>query len=125
MPQTNSWLCQYSISQLGRPFWLNTHGQIASEELYVSTVQLGGSYYIDYKSQLGEKVHDCSGLIIGALTCEDANSSPVYASPITQGSTSIFNNDCSTTSDNMKDFPNLPGTLVFHTIGIQKSQVGI
>lgn len=131
MPQTNSWLCQYSICQLGRPYWYATSGQISSESLYVNHVKPSiisalGSYalYNNYESQLGVKVHDCSGLIVGALTCDDVNGEPVSSSPVVHGATSQFY-ACSPTSETMSDFPYIPGTLVFHTNGEYKSHVGI
>lgn len=125
MPRTNSWLCQYSICQLGRPYWFGTSGQIATENLYIEAVRGGGYYYTDYESQIGEKVHDCSGLIVGALTCDDVDGSPEYSSPVAHGSTSQYYYNCSKTSETMDDFPYIPGTLVFTTNGDAKSHVGI
>lgn len=125
MPRTNSWLCQYSICQLGRPYWYATAGQIASDSLYVSCVRSNGYYYSNYQSQIGQKVHDCSGLIVGALTCEGVDSEPSTSSPVAHGATSQFSYNCSSRSNSMDDFPRIPGTLVFHTEGSYKSHVGI
>lgn len=125
MPHTNSWLCQYSICQLGRPYWYGTSGQLASNSVYVNCVKSGGYYYSNYESQIGQKVHDCSGLVVGALTCEGVNDEPSSGSPIAHGATSQFNYNCSTHSNSMDDFPRIPGTLVFHTEGDYKSHVGV
>lgn len=125
MPYTNSWLCQYSICQLGRPYWYGTYGQRATDNVYVTSVTRNGYYYADYASQLGEKVHDCSGLIVGALTCDGVDAEPSSSSPVAHGATSQFYYNCSVRSESMSDFPGLPGTLVFHTEGDYKSHVGI
>lgn len=125
MPRTNSWLCIYSIAQLGKPYWYATSGQISTAALYSSCVTPNGYSYSNYKSQLGVKVHDCSGLIVGALTCETVDSEPSSSSPVAHGATSQFNGNCSTKSNSMKNFPYIPGTLVFHTNGSYKSHVGI
>lgn len=132
MPQTNSWLCQYAICQIGRPYWYATSGQISSTELYRDTVKPAiesslGSYclYSDYMDQLGVKVHDCSGLIGGALTCEGVNSAPTLSNPL-NNQWSMFHADCNPRSDDMDDFPYTPGTLVFHTSSSgSKTHVGI
>lgn len=124
MPHTNSWLCQYAICQLGRPYWFATSGQIADADLYYSRVVGSGYYYTDYDSQYGEKVHDCSGLIVGALTCSTVDNPPDGSTSVAHGATSQFF-QCSPTSETMSDFPYIPGTLVFHTNGEYKSHVGI
>lgn len=132
MPNTNSWLCIYAIAQLGKPYWYATSGQISSIGLYNYTVKpaiissLGASnVYSDYNSQLGVKVHDCSGLVVGALTCDTVTGGPTKTTKVAHGSTSQFNSNCNRKSNSMKDFPYIPGTLVFHTNGNSKSHVGI
>ena len=124
MPKTNRWLCVYAIAQLGRPYWYGTSGQIATDSLYSSCVAANGYYYADYASQLGQKVHDCSGLIGGALTCEGINDPPTLPNPL-KNQYSMFNADCSTHSNSMNDFPYIPGTLVFTSNGASKTHVGI
>ena len=81
MPKTNKWLCLYAIAQLGRPYWYGTYGQISSKSLYTSTVVPNGYSYSNYQSQLGVKVHDCAGLVLGALMCDDVNGSPSGSQP--------------------------------------------
>lgn len=132
MPHTNSWLCKYAIGQIGRPYWYATSGQISSVDLYQNVTRpailsdLGAaSLYSDYMDQLGVKVHDCSGLVVGALTCEGINEEPSGSSPVAHGSTSQYTYDCSTKGSSMNTFPNIPGTLVFHSNGEYKSHVGI
>ena len=130
MAKTNSWLCTYAIAQIGKPYWYGTYGQISTENLYISTVKpkltsLGYSTYTDYKSQLNVKVHDCAGLVVGALMCDKVDGKPSGAMPIAHGATSQFNSNCKNRSNSMSNFPKIPGTLVFHSNGSKKSHVGI
>ena len=65
-------LIDYCIAQLGRPYYTGGTGHILTEDKYKDfkanahwdsdTLAL---YEADYKSQIGQKVHDCSGLIKG------------------------------------------------------------
>lgn len=127
MPNTNSWLCIYAIAQLGRPYWFATSGQIASPELYNSSVVRSGYSYSNYASQYGQKVHDCSGLIVGAFSCDDVNA------PVTNPNYRIANhsadtqykNDCNSKSMDMNTFPKIPGTLVFRDDEGVKKHVGV
>lgn len=125
MPRTNSWLCTYALGQLGRPYWYGTYGQISTTSLYNGTVRPSGYSYNDYKKQLGVKVHDCSGLVLGALMCSSINGKPSGSAPIAHGATSQFNGNCSKKSNSMSNFPYIPGTLVFTKNGSKKSHVGI
>lgn len=123
MPNTNSWLCTYAIAQLGRPYWYACSGQISTPELYASRVKPNYTYN-NYMDQLGVKVHDCSGLILGALTCDDVNGVPNGSAPVDHSATSQYNKSCSP-KGSMSTFPKTPGTLVFHTEGSKKKHVGI
>ena len=114
----NSTLCSYAIAQLGKPYWYGTSGQIASEKLYKAMKKSHPKYYKwSYSSSVaGQKVHDCSGLIVAA----------VGSSVAAHGATSMFNGNCSPKSNSMKDFPyDVPGTLVFKKNGSDKSHVGV
>lgn len=124
MPNTNSWLCMYAIAQLGRPYWFYCKGQISTPELYASNVKPSYTYN-NYMDQLGVKVHDCSGLVLGALTCDDVNGIPSGANPTEHRATSQYYNSCSPKGRSMSTFPKNPGTLVFTTKGDKKSHVGI
>lgn len=65
--KTNVGLVAYCLKQLGKPYWWGTFGQIATESLYQQKKNQYPSYYTatDFKSQYGEMVHDCVGLIKG------------------------------------------------------------
>lgn len=130
MPKTNSWLCTYALGQLGRPYWYGCHGQFSTASLYTNTVlpalkSLGYATYSNYKSQLNVKVHDCAGLVAGALMCSSIDGKPSGSCPIALGATSQFNGNCSPKSNSMSNFPYIPGTLVFTKAGNNKSHVGI
>ena len=129
MPNTNSWLCQYAIAQIGRPYWYATNGQVSSMDLYNSVVlpglkASGYSQYTNASSQLGVKVHDCSGLVLGALMCDNFNDPPVRGEPIPHRATLQYTESCNP-KGSMATFPKIPGTLVFRSNGSNKQHVGI
>ena len=118
MAKKASALCSYVIKQIGKPYWYGTAGQKASESLYKTMKKYHKKYYKwSYSSKVaGVKVHDCSGLIVAKL-----------GSSVAHGATSQYN-QCSNKSPNKKNFPAIPGTLVFHNAnasGTKKSHVGV
>lgn len=131
MPFTNSWLCIYAIAQIGKPYWFCTKGQISTEALYLNTVipaldRNRYSHYDNYKNQYNVKVHDCSGLVLGALECDSVDGVPNGSGPIAHYTTSQFYNDSNVRSSSMNTFPKIPGTLVFISDSSGgKSHVGI
>lgn len=82
-----SYLVEYAKAQVGRPYWMGTYGQIADAALlaYKRTQYPAG--YPDpgkpaFKAQLGQKVHDCNGLVFAASECNTPDSKPnKYPSP--------------------------------------------
>ena len=118
MAKKASTLCSYAIKQIGKPYWYGTAGQTASSKLYKYMKKHHPKYYkaSDFTKQYGKKVHDCSGLIVAAL-----------GSSVKHGATSQYN-QCSTKSPDKKNFPGIPGTLVFvneNKSGSKKSHVGV
>ena len=118
MAKKASALCSYVIKQLGKPYWYGTAGQKASEALYNTMKKYHKKYYKwSYSSKVaGVKVHDCSGLIVAKL-----------GSSVKHGATSQYN-QCSNKSPDKKNFPAIPGTLVFvneNKSGSKKSHVGV
>jgi len=117
MPQTNSWLCQYAIAQLGKPYLMGSSGQIQtstqSELKQYNFFDSDWHANPNYNKEV--KHHDCSGLIVGALTCDSVTDGPVRESPVFHGSNSQYLYYCRTKSSSMSNFPYIPGTLVFHT----------
>lgn len=118
MAKKASTLCSYVIKQIGKPYWYATAGQTASSTLYKYMKKHHPKYYkaSDFVKQYGQKVHDCSGLIVAVL-----------GSSVKHGATSQYK-QCSTRSANKKNFPAIPGTLVFvnkNSSGSKKSHVGV
>ena len=106
-------LCTYAIQQIGKPYWYGTAGQKASKSLYNSLKKSHPKYYkwAYSDSVAGQKVHDCSGLISAVVS-------------VAHGATSQYR-ACSSRSSTKKNFPGIPGTLVFVNDGSDKSHVGV
>lgn len=80
--KTDRGLVAYCRAQLGRPYWMGSFGQIATVSLYSYNKKRLPQYYRagDFLSQLGERVHDCIGLIKGYLWSDGPDSPPKYLS---------------------------------------------
>lgn len=85
--KTNIWLIEYAKGQVGRPYWYGTFGSYSDKDLYKAKKAQYPKQYPPQKwtedsfmSQLGVKVHDCVGLIKGALWCDSTNGKPKYNS---------------------------------------------
>lgn len=128
MPYTNSWLCIYAIGQLGRPYLMGSRGAAAKstqKQLKQNNYVATSSYYTNPNYNKSVKHHDCSGLVLAAMTCSSINGSTNGKYPVAHGATSQYNANCKTKANNMKNFPKIPGTLVFHSNGSIKTHVGI
>lgn len=81
------YLVEYAKRQVGRPYWGGTYGQIADETLLTYKRKQYPELYPDpgspsFKSQFGQKVHDCNGLVFAASVCDTPDSKPNhYPSP--------------------------------------------
>ena len=80
--KTSQGLVDYCRAQLGRPYWFGTFGQMATDALLASKRNQYPQHYKakDFESQLGQRVHDCVGLIKGYMWSETPESKPVYKS---------------------------------------------
>jgi len=82
MSKTAQGLVEYATAQLGKPYWWGTYGNIATAELLASKRKQYPSDYASYGSeagaQMGQKVHDCVGLIKGYLWCDTPDGKPKY-----------------------------------------------
>lgn len=80
MSKTNIGLVNYVKSQLGKPYWFGTFGQIATETLHQQKQTQYPKYYTakDFKKQYGQRVHDCIGLIKGYLWSNSCTDAPIY-----------------------------------------------
>lgn len=113
MPKTNTGLVEYAEAQLGKPYWYGCYGNIATESLYASKKKQYPSFYTatDYKSQYGQKVHDCIGLIKGYLWSDTPISKPQYNASQDVSADGMLAK-CKE-KGNISTIPELPGVLVF------------
>lgn len=123
MAKTNDGLVAYAIKQLGKPYWYGTFGNTASQSLLdMKTEQYPSHYYQSriptYKSQFGERVHDCVGLIKGYLWSSTPDSVPKYNA--SQDVSANGMKAVSADGGNMASMPEQKGILVF-----QPGHVGI
>lgn len=116
MAKTNSWLCTYAVAQLGRPYKMGSAGKkIKSTQSTLKQYKHEFSSKAHNNPNYGEKVktHDCSGLIVGALTCTGINKSPTKSSPVNHGASSMWKSDCTNKHTDMSGFDKIPGRIVF------------
>lgn len=120
MSKTARGLVEYCKVQLGRPYWMGTFGQTATEWLYNYNRSRPdiAQYYTasDFPSQFGQRVHDCIGLVKGYLWSEDANAAPVYLSePCKIDYSADSMNAACKIGGAISTLPETPGALVFFT----------
>ena len=129
--KNNIWLVDYCRHQLGRPYWFGTFGTLGSEKLFQAKQNQYENHYPPKKftkesfvKQYGKKVHDCAGLIKGAIwsdSFDDPN--PSYKSSEDYGADKFFTN--ATAHGTMDTFRDIPGMLVFKGTDKKKSHVGV
>lgn len=100
-------------NSFGNPYWWDTYGQIATEKLYLEKKNLYPEYYeaVDFSSQYGKRVFDCSGLIKGYLWSATFNGEPKYNSSEDYNSGDFFKL-CRIKGD-ICDLPEIYGLLLF------------
>ncbi|MCQ2270983.1 MAG: LysM peptidoglycan-binding domain-containing protein [Bacteroidales bacterium] len=124
MAITNIELVDYAKGQIGRPYWFGTFGQKASTSLLTSKRKQYPSYYTadDFAAQAkaGKKVHDCGGLIKGALMTPNADPNAIakYNSKYDVDSDTMLK-QCPE-SGSIGSIPEIAGVLVF-----KKGHVGV
>ena len=114
----NKFLVEYCYSQLGRPYWYGTFGQIGTEKLYKEKKNQYKTQYPpnkwteqSFREQFGKRVHDCVGLIKGAMWSDQFNSVPKY-DPKTDVSANDMIELC-TESGPIETIPEMPGLIVW------------
>lgn len=116
MKKTNIGLIEYARTQLGRPYWMGTFGQIATYALYTYNKGRLPEHYTanDFPSQFGQRVHDCIGLVKGYLWSDGPDAPPVYcAEPCrTDHSADSMLAACKEKGP-ISNLPEIPGVLVF------------
>ena len=120
-----SWLVSYVRSQLGRPYWYGTFGQTASAALYRNKKAQYPSQYTasDFPSQFGKKVHDCAGLVKGALWCSSVDGAPSYNASEDYNANRFYLNSVS--KGPISSLPDVPGMLVFKGTDKNKNHIGV
>lgn len=115
--KNNIGLVNYCEAQLGRPYWYGCFGQKASEALYERKRKQYPKMYTatDFLQQVGQKVHDCIGLIKGYFWCDNADdTSPKYCSNgFAELSVNMLYTHCKRKSTDMGKLPEVPGIAVF------------
>ena len=116
MAKTNTGLVEYAKAQLGKPYWYGTFGNKATQSLLTAKAkQYPGHYTSDrmpkYKSQIGERVHDCVGLIKGYLWSDSPTATPKYNSAQDVSANGMLGK-CRE-QGSISTIPEIPGILVF------------
>lgn len=116
MMKTNTGLVNYAKAQLGKPYWYGTFGNTATKSLLATKTKQYPGHYTSarmdkYNSQIGERVHDCVGLIKGYLWSETATSTPKYNSSQDVSANGMLGK-CKI-QGKITTLPEIPGVLVF------------
>lgn len=116
MAKTAKGLVDYCKAQLGKPYWYGTFGNKATQSLLTSKTNQYPAHYTNgrkpkYKSQIGERVHDCVGLIKGYLWSDTPTSTPKYNSAQDESANGMRGR-CKE-SGLIATLPEIPGVLVF------------
>ena len=112
--KTNLDLVAYAKAQVGKPYWYGTYGSVASKKYYEAKKKQYPRYQKwSYTQDVeGVKVHDCIGLIKGALWCDSPDdTTPTYKKDQDM-SASGMRRRCKVKGD-IKTIPDVPGLLVF------------
>lgn len=113
--KTNKYLVNYANAQVGNPYWFGCFGQKATTLLLNQKKSQYPSYYTasDFNSQVkkGKKVHDCVGLIKGALWCDTNNSMPKYNSKEDVSASGMYS--ASKKKGKISTMPKVNGILVY------------
>lgn len=114
--KNNIQLVEYAKAQIGSPYWFGTFGQIASENLLNQKASQYPKMYTKSriakakKEHLGQRVHDCMGLIKGFIWSADANSAPKYKASEDWSADAAF--EKATEKGPIATIPEIPGVLV-------------
>ena len=116
MAKTNTGLVNYCYAQLGRPYWYGTYGQTATRALFEEKLRqypdkIGKWSKESYMDQLGQRVHDCAGLIKGYMFSESPNSTPVYNSKYDLSSKGMI--DACTEQGSIDTLPEVAGLILW------------
>lgn len=123
--KTAQGLVRYAQAQLGRPYWWGTSGQISSQTLLDGLKRMypdtyAKPMYANAPQQLGQKVHDCMGLIEGYFWSDNADAPAKYNSNGFTDTTADRLLASATDKGAISTIPEIPGISVH-----MKGHVGI
>lgn len=123
--KTATGLVRYAQAQLGHPYWWGTSGQISTETLLNSLKKMypdtyAKPMYANAPQQLGQKVHDCMGLIEGYFWSDNAEAPAKYNSNGFTDTTADRLLASATDKGAISEIPEIPGISVH-----MKGHVGI
>ena len=117
--KTNTGLVAYCMAQLGRPYWWGGYGQTATTTLLEKSRAAWPDHYSTtaeprFENQLGQKVHDCVGLIKGYMWTDGPDDgNPVVGKNGFPGVTSDKLLSISKVKGAMANMPEVAGLAVF------------
>lgn len=118
MAKTNIGLVNYAKSQLNKPYWYGTFGQKATGALLTAKARQYPTMYTSSRvkkataEHLGQKVHDCVGLIKGYLWCDSAtDNNPNYNVNQDKSANGMYN--ACKVRGYINTLPEIAGVLVF------------
>lgn len=115
--KTNKGLVAYAKAQLGKPYWYGTFGQEGTASLLTQKQRQYPSYYTAgnmarCRTQYGEKVHDCVGLIKGYLWSDsNTDKTPRYNVNQDKSANGMYN--VCKERGTINTMPDIEGVLVF------------
>lgn len=123
--KTATGLVRYAQAQLGRPYWWGTSGQISTETLLNGLKKMypdtyAKPMYANAPQQIGQKVHDCMGLIEGYFWSDNADAPAKYNSNGFTDTTADRLLASATDKGAISTIPEIPGISVH-----MKGHVGI
>lgn len=124
MAKTNTGLVDYAKSQLGKPYWYGTFGQLSTAALHGAKKAQYPKYYnqssykVVFTAQYGKRVHDCIGLIKGYLWSDTPTAAPKYNAA--QDIDANYALKKCVQSGKINTIPEIPGVAVF-----MKNHVGV
>ena len=116
--KTAKWIVEYATAQLGRPYWYGTFGKYSNATLLAQKRAQYPKYYdqskykVKFTDQYGQKVHDCAGLLKGALWCSEVNGKPLYDSAQDLEANSFINSGCAETGS-ISTLPEVKGLILW------------
>ena len=123
--KTNAYLCEYALAQVGLPYWFGTFGQKGSKKLEAEKRKQYPKMYTakDFPEQYGQRVHDCAGLIKGALWSDTPTSTPKYNAKEDLGADGLYKS--AKKKGDIDIFDKVNGRLVFKGTDKKKTHVGV